>query len=248
MLSRRKQDEIWPGRVTIVTGASRGIGRAIAREVAAAGSAVALAARTVSDLQEVCGEIGDAGGEAMTVQTDMAMELDVIELVRTVVDRYGRLDAVVNNAGIGVFGGLTDTDTRDWDHVMAVNARGTYLLCREAVPHLRRRPVSHIVNIASVVGLTGYANQGIYSASKHAMMGLTKALARELQADGIRVHAVCPGGVDTEMATQARPDLDRSVLIQPADVARVVAMLLEMDGNAVIDQVQMRRATSVPFS
>jgi len=239
---------MWQSKAVIVTGASRGIGRAIAREVAAAGMAVALAARTVSDLKVVCAEIRDAGGEAMMMETDVGVELDVSKLVHTVVGRYGRLDAVVNNAGLGVFGGLTDTETEDWDRVMTVNARGTYLMCREAVPHLRRQPVSHIVNVASVVGLTGYANQAIYSASKHAMMGLTKALAREVQEDGIRVHAVCPGGVDTGMATEARPDLDRSVLIQPADVAHVVVMLLQMDGSAVIDLVQMRRAASVPFS
>jgi 3-oxoacyl-[acyl-carrier protein] reductase len=169
-------------------------------------------------------------------------------MVRGAAERFGRLDIVVNNAGIGLFGPLSEMVAADWDAVMAVNARGPFLVCREAIPHLRRQPRSYIVNITSVVGLKGYANQAAYSASKHAVMGMTKALAREVQADGIRVHAVCPGGVDTEMAAQARPDLDRSGLIQPDEVADAVLFLVTREGNAAIDQIDVRRGSSTPWA
>jgi NAD(P)-dependent dehydrogenase (short-subunit alcohol dehydrogenase family) len=165
-----------------------------------------------------------------------------------VVQQWGRLDIVVNNAGIGIYGPLAEFSTEDWDRVMAVNARGAFLVCREAIPHLTKQISSFIVNISSVVGIKGYVHQAAYSASKHAVMGMTKALARELQADGVRVHAICPGGVDTEMAGQARPDLDRSVLISPDEVADVVLFLVTRSGNAVIDGVQIRRAASTPWA
>jgi 3-oxoacyl-[acyl-carrier protein] reductase len=236
------------GKAALVTGAGRGIGRSIALALARHGAAVALAARTASQLGAVRAEIEALGGVAACFPADVSQERDVVDLVRGAAGRFGRLDIVVNNAGIGLFGPLSEMAAADWDAVMAVNARGPFLVCREAIPHLRRQPRSHIVNITSVVGVKGYANQAAYSASKHAVMGMTKALAREVQADGIRVHAVCPGGVDTEMATQARPDLDRSILIQPDEVADVVLFLVTREGNAVIDQIDVRRASSTPWT
>jgi 3-oxoacyl-[acyl-carrier protein] reductase len=131
---------------------------------------------------------------------------------------------------------------------MAVNARAPFLLCRDAIPHLRQQPRSFIVNITSVVGVKGYINQALYSASKHAVMGMSKALAKEVQKDGIRVHAICPGGVDTDLVGQARPDLDRSVLMKPEEVAEVVLFLVTRRGIAVIDQVDMRRESSTPWA
>ncbi len=235
-------------RVVIVTGAGRGIGRSIALAAAAEGAAVALAARSRAQLDAVCSEIANAGGTAAVFPTDMAIEDAVHELVGAVIARFGRLDAIVNNAGIGLFGPLAETATATWEGIMAVNARGTFILCREALPHLKRQPVSHIVNITSVVGVKGYANQSAYSASKHAIMGMTKALAREVQADGVRVHAVCPGGVDTDMVAQSRPDLDRTMLISPKEVADVVVFLLRQTGNAVIDEIHIRRRTSTPWA
>ncbi len=236
------------GQVALVTGAGRGIGRVIALTLAGNGAALALAARSKAELLAVQGEIESAGGRAVSVPTDVTSEPAVVALVRQTVERLGRLDIVVNNAGVGAFGPLTEATLEQWEHVMAVNARGAFLVCREAIPWLKRQRPSYIVNITSVVGVKGYVNQTLYSASKHAVMGMTKALARELQPDGIRVHAICPGAVDTEMAGQARPDLDRSGLIQPADVADAVLFLVTRRGNAVIDQIDIRRASSTPFS
>jgi 3-oxoacyl-[acyl-carrier protein] reductase len=131
---------------------------------------------------------------------------------------------------------------------MAVNARGPFLLCREAIPYLGRQGGGFIINIASVVAVKGYANQAAYGASKHALLGMSKALAKEVQPAGIRVHVLCPGGVDTQLGGQARPDLDQSVLIQPEEIADLVLFLVTRRGNAVIDEIHVRRATSTPWA
>jgi 3-oxoacyl-[acyl-carrier protein] reductase len=234
--------------VAIVTGAGRGIGRSIALTLARNGACAALAARTKRELLAVQKEIERAGGEALVLPTDISQEKAVVALVRETVKRFRRLDILINNAGIGIFGLLEKTPSRIWDKVMAVNAKGPFLLCREAIPHLRKQKESCIVNITSVVGNKGYGNQSVYSASKHAAMGMTKALAKEVQKDGIRVHALCPGGVDTELVTRARPDIDRAELIQPQEIADIVLFLVTRHGNAVIDQVDIRRKSSLPWA
>jgi 3-oxoacyl-[acyl-carrier protein] reductase len=236
------------GSVAVVTGAGRGIGRAIALELARHGVKVTLAARNATELETVQVEVTEMGGQAAVFPTDVAQEDDVKALIRETARHFGRLDIVVNNAGIGLFGPLAETTTETWDRLMDVNARGTFVMCREAIPHLRKRELSFIINISSVVGVKGYPNQAAYSASKHAVMGMSKALAKEVQADGIRVHAICPGGVYTEMVGQARPDLDPAVLMSPQDIADIVLFLLTRRGNAVIDEVQVRRASSTPWA
>jgi 3-oxoacyl-[acyl-carrier protein] reductase len=235
-------------KAAIVTGASRGIGRVIALTLAQAGARVALAARSETDLEAVQAEIEAAGGTAATFPTDMQQEEDIVRLVQGAVSQFGHLDILVNNAGIGIYGPLVNSRTEDWDRMMSINARGIYIACREAIPHLRQSPPTFIVNISSVVGIKGYVNQAAYAASKHAVMGLTSSLAKEVHADGIRVHVICPGGVDTPMVGDARPDLDRSVLMAPEDIADVVLFLVTRRGNAVIDQINMRRAASTPFA
>ncbi len=236
------------GRTALVTGAGRGIGRAIAVRLAREGASVALLARTVAQLEEVRERIEQAGGRALVCECDVSSETQVADCVSEAASSLGRMDIVVNNAAVGRFGPLEAMSVADWDLVMAVNVRGPFLVCRESIPHLKKQPVSWIVNVSSVVGVKGYPNQSAYGASKHALLGMTKALAREVQKDGIRVHAICPGGVDTAFIGDARPDLDRSVLMRPEEIADAVLFLVSQSGNAVIDEIHLHRATAAPWA
>jgi 3-oxoacyl-[acyl-carrier protein] reductase len=235
------------GTVALITGAGRGIGRSIALTLAKHGAKIALSARSHQELQKVQAEITELGQEAIYEVADVSLEADVKKLVEKTVQHFGRLDIVVNNAGLGIYGPLLETSVETWDKIMAVNARGPFLVCRETIPHLKKQRRSFIVNISSVVGVKGYENQTAYTASKHALMGLSKALAREVQKDGIRVHAICPGAVSTQMVALARPDLDPSVLMHPDEIADIVLFLVTRQGNAVIDEVVVRREASTPW-
>jgi len=234
-------------QVAVVTGAGRGIGRAIARSLASAGARVACAARTESQIQAVAETITAAGGRAMAVQTDLAEEDSVRALFAAVRDRWGRLDVLVNNAGVGRYGAVAEFPVEDLDRVIAVNLRGTFLCCQEAMRMMVPAGRGYIINISSVVGFKGYPNQAAYTATKHAVMGLTKSLAVEAQTHGIRTSAVLPGGVDTTLVRQARPDLDPSVLLAPEDVAQTVLYLLSLSERAAVDQIYLRRRASQPF-
>ena len=231
------------GKVAIVTGGNRGIGRAIALALAKSGVKVALAARTEVSLNEVKAEIEAAGGEAEAFVTDLAREGDIASLVNNTVDRFGKLDILINNAGLVKRVKLADMSAADWDEVMTVNARGPFLLCREAIPYLKQHDVAWIVNITSALALKGYVDEGAYTASKHALLGMSKVLAQEVQEDGIRVHVIYPGGVNTEM----RRIPDGSKLIQPEGIADAVMYLLTIRGNCIIDGLNVRRPSQIPF-
>ena len=235
------------GQVAVVTGAGRGIGRAIARALAETGARVVAAARTREQIETLAREIADAGGQADAVPTDLVDEASIQSLFAAVRERWGRLDVLVNNAGIGRYGPVQEFATEDLDAVVDVNLRGTFLCCREAMRLMVPAGRGYIINISSVVGFKGYPNQAAYTATKHAVMGLTKSLAVEAQAQGIRASAVLPGGVDTDLVRQARPDLDPSILLQPEDVAQAVMFLLSLSDRAAIDQIYIRRRTSTPF-
>ncbi len=242
------RDTTLEGRVALVTGAGRGIGRSIALALAHRGVSVSLAARSVGELERVRQEIESAGGKAWCFPTDLSNEQAAVAVVRNSVERFGRLDILINNAGMGIFKPLIQTSTDEWDEIMRVNARGPFILCRETIPYLKQQRRSYIVNISSVVGVKGYENQSAYTASKHALMGMTKALAREVRDLGIRVHAICPGGVDTTLVANARPDLDKSALMQPEEIADAVLFLVTREGNAVIDEIHLRRESSIPWA
>jgi 3-oxoacyl-[acyl-carrier protein] reductase len=163
-------------------------------------------------------------------------------------EHFGKLDFLVNNAGTAENITFEETSLEQWDRIMNLNARAPFFLCQAALPLLRKSGTPAIINISSVVGRHGYARQAAYSASKHALLGFTKALAKEVQPEGIRVHALSPGATSTDLIKTMRPDLDPSVLISPEDLAEVAVFILKFRGQGVIDEYNVRRSAGTPWS
>ncbi|MHB9023598.1 MAG: SDR family oxidoreductase [Armatimonadota bacterium] len=235
------------GQVALITGAGRGIGRAIAVSLARQGIVCALTARTPGDLAETARQVAEAGGVAVTILADL-VEGDAAErIVAETVTRCGRLDILVNNAGQLLVKPFAETTLEEFDRLMAVNLRAPFALTKAALPHLEASPGGVVINIASAAGKRFYPGQSVYCASKHGLLGLNKVLAAELRERGIRVHAVCPGGVATAMATQQRPDWDPEELMAPEDIASAVSYLLSLSRRATIDELPMRRNAADPI-
>ena len=234
-------------QLAIVTGASRGIGRAISIALARDRATVVLTARSLPKLQETAELVQQAGGKAEIVIADLLQEKSIINLVKTVDEKFGRLDILVNNAGITHSSKLENTRTEDWQRCLQVNATAPFILCRQALPLLKKSSTSYIINISSVVGVKGYPLQSAYTASKHAVRGMTISLAEELNGTNVRVHLICPGGVDTELIPQVRPDLRSEDLMRPEEIAELVLYLVTHKGKAIIDELHVRRSTSKPW-
>ena len=187
------------GSVALVTGGSSGIGRAVAELLAARGAAVAVCAIERAEAAEVAGAITARGLTATAVPADVRDPGSVAAAVRAAVDTFGTLDTLVTSAGIQAYGTVTDTDAKTWDDVFAVNVRGVFLAARAALPHLRRSPRGAIVVVSSVQALATQTGVAAYAASKGALNALTRSMAIDEAAHGVRVNAVCPGSVDTPM-------------------------------------------------
>jgi len=227
-------------RVVLVSGAGRGIGRAVALAFAQAGAKVALLARSVDQLEAVAAEIGPA---ALAVPCDVAEPDQIASAVATAVAQLGPVDILVNNAGVFLDATLAETSLADWNRTLAVNATGVFLLTQAVLPDMIERGSGRIINIASSAGLKGYAAQVAYCASKHAVMGLSRALALEVKPHNIHVHCVCPGGVETEFiaGTRLGERLAGQTMIQPADIAEACLYLARQPDHIDIDQIDVRR-------
>lgn len=183
------------GRAVIVTGAGRGIGRAISLVAARAGARVVLASRTAADLEDVAREIASEGGTAFAVPTDVTSRAEVERLVARAVEENGRLDAVVCNAGVFVWKPLEKLAEEEWDRVLGTNLKSAYLLVHAALPELKKSR-GRVLNVASIHGTAGDANVVAHCAAKFGLVGFTKALALELRPHGVAVNALCPGSTD----------------------------------------------------
>ncbi len=182
------------GKVAVITGAASGIGRATAELFVASGARVVIADLDDGRGAELARRLGDA---ARFQRTDVSAPADAERLMHRAAEEFGRVDVVVNNAGVQVAGAVTELSESDWDRTFAVNVRGCFLTTRAAVPRLREAGGGAIVNVASIAGIKGGAGMSAYAASKGAVIALTTSLAAELAADGIRVNCVCPGWIDT---------------------------------------------------
>ena len=229
-------------RVAVVTGASKGIGEAIARALAAAGARVVVSSRKLDAVERVAGAIRDAGGDAHAVAANVGNLDEARALVDATVERYGGVDVVVNNAATNpVFGPVLEADDAAFEKIMAVNVKGPLELCRRAYPSMKARGGGAIVNVSSIGGVSPEPGLGLYSMSKAALVSLTKVLAQEWGADGIRANVICPGLIQTKFSQALWQDerILRHMMMQqpiqrvgqPEDVAGL-ALLLASDAGA----------------
>lgn len=208
------------GKVAIVTGAGRGLGREIASALAGAGASTVVASRTRAELDAFVAETEATGGEALAVPTDVT-DADAVEaLVAATVERFGRIDIVVNNSGIVDTSPLLDQSPEAWDRVVATNLRGTYLVTRAAGRHLTAQGSGKVVNIASNFALMGVANHAAYSASKAAVIAFTRSMAVEWARHGVQVNAIAPGYFETDLNAAMRDDADMMARVTRAIPAR----------------------------
>lgn len=228
-------------KVAIVTGSSRGIGKAIALRFGEEGAKVVVAARRKSLCEQVARQICQKGGDAFVIQTDVSHEQQVDALFEKTVQQYGAVDIVVNNAGI--FGGrrIAETTTKAFDDVMSVNLRGTFFCCRAAFKHMKKQGGGVILNMSSVAGVQAWAGTGAYSASKHGVMALSRSLAEEGRPFGIRVSAICPGGVANDLVDASQEEILRSEKISPFDIAETAIYLATLGKYAVVHQIVVDR-------
>jgi len=224
------------GQAAIVTGASRGIGRAVALALAQAGSDVVLAARSLSDLQVVAGEVESLGRAALPVACDVRYATQVEATVAEALKRFGRIDTLVNNAGLGWFGPVDELPVEKFDEMVAVNLRGPYLFTREVVPAMKRQGKGTIVNVASVAGLVGNPNLSGYNATKFGLMGFSESTMLELRQAGIKVSVICPGSTATDFGSGN----DAPGMLSADDVASAVMAILTAAPNALLSQIHLR--------
>jgi NAD(P)-dependent dehydrogenase (short-subunit alcohol dehydrogenase family) len=234
-------------KIAVVTGAGRGIGRAICVAMAQESATIVLASVTEAKLDETVRLVEKAGGKADVVVTDLMEDASIANLVKTVENKFGKLDILINNAGVTHSAKFEETSTETWRKCMQVNATAPFILCKGFLPLLKKESTSYIINISSVVGVKGYPLQSAYTASKHALRGMTMVLGEELNGTNIRVHLICPGGVDTDLIPQVRPDLKSEVLMRPGEIAELVMYLVTHDGIGFIDELHIRRKTSKPW-
>ena len=237
-------------KVAIITGGSRGVGRATALALAREGARIAVAARTASEIEAVAREVSAAGGTAVAIRSDLAVEDDIKRLVQEAEAALGPTDILVNNAGILKLAPIAQTSAELWDEMLSVNLRAVFLACREVLPGMKERRSGRIVNVGSMAGRRGYVEQGAYCATKHGLIGLSKVLALETQAYGIRVHVIAPGGVLTGLSKELRESrggVNESEWMTPEEVARAILYLCTQDGAALTDELVLRRYESEPW-
>jgi 3-oxoacyl-[acyl-carrier protein] reductase len=227
------------GQVAVVTGAGRGIGAAIARELAALGAAVVLSGRTPKPLQETASQIAANGGQTKVMQCDVSNLQSVQALASFVDQSFGRADILVNNAGVGSFSApLHELTPEDWEKVLNTNLRGVYYCIRSFAPMMIRAKTGHIINISSLAGKNALPKGAAYAASKWGLNGLTYSVAEELRVHNIRVAVVCPGSVDTELSPHAGKDPNK--MLKADDVVHAVAMLVTQAPQSFVSEILLR--------
>ncbi|HVB56905.1 MAG TPA: SDR family NAD(P)-dependent oxidoreductase [Candidatus Acidoferrales bacterium] len=226
------------GKVALVTGASRGIGLAIARKLAEMGIQVGVCARDASRLESVATELKRRGHNVLAVPADVSRSGDIDRLVQKTEQSLGPVEFLVNNAGFGYFGPAFEASEQTWDSVLDTNLKSVFLLSKAVAPGMIRRRGGQIINIASLAGKSAFAGGAIYCASKWGLLGLTQCMAEDLRPYGIRVSAICPGSVATDFSPHAGKDVSK--MLQPDDVAHAVEMLVTQEPRSFISEILLR--------
>ncbi len=231
--------------IALITGANRGLGLATARRLGHAGVTVVIGARDETKGEEAAAVLRDEGIDAEAVPANMAEEEEIKQLVAAHRARCGRLDVLINNAGIGIGAAVADMPTKKLDLQLDVNLRGVYLIAREAIPMLKEAGAEHgkalMVNTASIAGKHGQGWLSAYSATKFGVVGLSQGLHKELSGDGIQVTALCPGFVATDMTDWVEGQVPKEEMIQPEDIAEAVRYLLRTSRNCIVPELQFIR-------
>jgi NAD(P)-dependent dehydrogenase (short-subunit alcohol dehydrogenase family) len=238
-------------RAALITGGSSGIGFAIARALGEDGYGITISARRPEKLEAAAGQLRDAGLEVLSVPANVAREEEIGRVRDAHRDRFGRLDVLVNNAGLGIGGQIADAETKKLDLQLDVNLRAVYLMTRDCIPLLKAAGAEHrkalVVNMASIAGKSGEGWLAAYSATKFGVVGLSQAAHRELAGDGIQVTALCPAFVATEMTDWVADQVPKEQMIRPEDIAAAVRFLLSTSPNCFVPEIQFTRATADAF-
>ena len=224
-------------KVAIITGASRGIGRATALAFARAGAKVVLASRTQHDLETVANLIRTEGGKTLIVPTDVTQTEAVETLVNRTLAAYGQIDILVNNAGTGVFETIADSDPEVWSQVVASNLTSTYLCSKYVLPSMLARQSGQIINVLSIAAKVAFQASSAYCAAKAGALAFTKVLAEEVRSENIRVTAVSPGSVDTPFWTDIEGHPDLNLMLQPEQVADTILFIATQPAGMVTDEI-----------
>src|SRR5215212_5263288 len=232
-------------RAALITGGSSGIGLAIARALGQDDYAVTISARRPDKLEAAANQLREEGIDVEAVPANMADEEEIGKLVAAHRERFGRLDVLINNAGIGIGSAVADTETKKLDLQLDVNLRAVYLVARECIPMLKEAGAEHgkalIANTASIAGKRGQGWLSAYSATKFGVVGLSQAMHRELSSDGIQATALCPGFVDTNMTEWVRDEVGQENMIRPEDIAEAVRYLLRTSPACIVPEIQFIR-------
>ena len=226
------------GQSALITGASRGIGLAIARRLGQMGARLAICARDANRLEQASSALTRDGIQNIALPADVTSAAGVSAIVAVASKSFGAIDILVNNAGIGRFGPIHEFNEADWDALLDTNLKGVFLASREVIPGMISRGRGHIINIASLAGKNSFAGGSVYCASKWGLLGLTYCMAEDLRGYGIRVAAICPGSVATEFSSHPGKKMDN--ILQPEDVAHAVAMVLTEAPQSFISEVLLR--------
>lgn len=227
-------------KVAIVTGAGRGIGKAIALSLANEGASLIVSARTQSEIDAVALEIEKVGSKALAVQADISQERDVQNLVSKTTEKFGTIDILINNAGIGTFAKVAELLPKDFDAMWAVNMRGVFLCTRAVLPHMIKRNSGDIINISSLAGRNAFIGGAGYCATKWALIGFARSLMLEVREHNIRVITLCPGSVDTKFDPRPIQPKDPAAIPKAEDIAQVVIHTLRMPRNVMVSEVDIR--------